>query len=49
MAWNCGTIASTTSVSVSPNDSFMQTCMECSQIDRWLYTTPLGLPVVPLV
>ena len=36
MAWNCGTTPSTRSLASIANDSFMQTCMECSQIDRWL-------------
>ncbi len=36
IAWNCGTTASAGSRLARPNPSCMQTCIECSQIERWL-------------
>src|SRR5690606_28525942 len=47
IAWNCGTMASVLSRWDSAMPSVMQTCIECSQIDRCEYTTPFGSPVVP--
>ncbi len=47
LTWNIGTIISSRSDSSSRNAP--QTPKQCSQMDRWLYTTPLGSPVVPVV
>ncbi len=46
-AWNIGTTGSTVSLSLRPSESARQTVMACKTLDRWLYTTPFGLPVVP--
>ena len=31
----------------APSESAVSTPMVCRYVDRWEYTTPLGLPVVP--
>jgi hypothetical protein len=49
LAWNIGTIGSTRSWSDSPIALAAQNAMLCRYVERWLYTTPLGIPVVPLV
>jgi len=49
LAWNIGTIGRATSRSENPTTSVMSTAIECSTVERWEYTTPLGLPVVPEV
>jgi hypothetical protein len=48
-AWNIGTTGITVSVSCSPSPALVSTPIECSHVDRCEYTTPFGLPVVPLV
>ena len=37
------------SASQTASESTMAAPMQCRTVERWLYTTPLGLPVVPLV
>ena len=37
------------SISVIPTDDAACSAIVCSQVERCEYTTPLGLPVVPLV
>ena len=32
---------------LSPKPSGATCAKECSTVERWLYRTPLGLPVVP--
>ncbi len=49
LAWNMGTTGSSRSYWFSPRASPEQMPSECRNVDRWLYTTPLGRPVVPLV
>ena len=49
MAWNMGTMTRIRSVSVMPTEEADCSAIVCSQIERCEYTTPLGLPVVPLV
>jgi hypothetical protein len=49
LAWNIGTIGSTRSCSVSPTAMPALTLIECNTVERCEYTTPFGLPVVPLV
>ena len=49
LAWNIGTTGSTTSASDTPSVSASITDIECRNVERCEYTTPLGLPVVPLV
>src|SRR5215831_7257712 len=46
-AWNIGTTGSTRSCSDMANTDPELTAIECKCIERWLYTTPLGRPVVP--
>jgi hypothetical protein len=49
LAWNIGTTGIATSRTESPNAFGAFTAMVCSTVERCEYTTPLGLPVVPLV
>ena len=49
MAWNIGTMPSTVSVAERAIESVMQIAMVCRYCERCSYSTPLGLPVVPLV
>ena len=49
MAWNMGTMIRMRSGSVIPTDEADCSAMVWSQMERCEYTTPLGLPVVPLV
>ena len=48
-AWNIGTTSSTQSRSLNPMAPFSATTTEWRTVERWLYSTPLGAPVVPLV
>ena len=48
-AWNIGTITSILSFSARAMLAVDVTIIECRKVLRWLYITPLGLPVVPLV
>src|SRR3990172_12981691 len=47
LAWNIGAMWRMTSRSGSPRVSVIATAIEWRKIARWLYTTPLGCPVVP--
>ena len=49
LPWNMGTTGSTRSYWLSPRASPEDTPSVCRNVDRWLYTTPFGMPVVPLV
>src|SRR5262245_2622849 len=49
LTWTLGTTGSTVSARDSPSVSGSADTIECSIVERWLYTTPLGRPVVPLV
>ncbi|NVI86990.1 hypothetical protein HUX53_06845 [Actinomadura sp. BRA 177] len=49
MTWNIGTIGITTSRSLIAKLSAPRSISACRTIDRWLYSTPLGRPVVPEV
>ena len=49
MAWNMGTMMRIRSFSVTPTEEADCSAWVCNQVERWEYTTPLGLPVVPLV
>ena len=49
LAWNIGTTGRIRSDSRIPTESANMAAMVCKTVLRWLYTTPLGLPVVPLV
>ena len=49
LAWNIGTITSMRSRSLSAMLAVLVTISECMYVLRWLYITPFGLPVVPLV
>ena len=49
LAWNIGTTGRMTSLSRAPRLSAVIAPIVCRNVDRWVYTTPLGLPVVPLV
>ena len=49
LAWNIGTTGIATSRTERPNALGAFTAMVCSTVERCEYTTPLGLPVVPLV
>ena len=49
LAWNMGTTGRIRSDSRAPKPSANIADMVWSMVERWLYTTPLGLPVVPLV
>ena len=44
-----GTVKSITSRSLIAAASTMHAAIACSTVDRWLYSTPLGSPVVPEV
>jgi hypothetical protein len=48
-AWNIGTTGRITSLSRAPRLSAVIAPIVCRNVERWVYTTPLGLPVVPLV
>ena len=49
LPWNMGTTGSRRSYWLSPRASPEHTPSECRNVERWLYTTPFGRPVVPLV
>ena len=49
LAWNMGTTGRIVSRSLAPRLSAIIAPAVCSHVERWEYTTPLGLPVVPLV
>jgi hypothetical protein len=49
IAWNIGTTGIALSRSVSPMPLEVVPALACSQIERWEYSTPFGLPVVPVV
>ena len=49
LAWNIGTITSMRSLSARAMLADEVTISECRNVLRWLYITPFGLPVVPLV
>ena len=49
LAWNIGTTGKITSLSRAPKLSTVIAPNVCRYVLRWLYTTPFGLPVVPLV
>ena len=48
-AWNIGTTGRTLSRSLMLNTAELIDASECSHVERWLYRTPFGLPVVPVV
>ena len=47
LTWNIGTMISRRPLSSRRNVA--HTANECRYTERWLYTTPLGSPVVPVV
>jgi hypothetical protein len=47
IAWNIGEIKATLSSSEMLQASGRAAANECNTLLRWLYSTPLGLPVVP--
>ena len=47
--WNIGTTGSTVSLSRMPMESATISAIVCRNVLRCEYTTPFGLPVVPLV
>ena len=47
--WNIGTTGNTVSDSRTPSESATISAIVCKNVERCEYTTPLGLPVVPLV
>ena len=49
LAWNIGTTTNMRSRSLSAMFAVDVTISECMYVLRWLYITPFGLPVVPLV
>ncbi len=49
LAWNMGTTGRITSGSQTARLSAIIAPIECRTVERCEYTTPLGLPVVPLV
>ena len=49
LTWNIGTTGSTESLADRLSASGKAIAKVCSTVLRWLYSTPLGLPVVPLV
>src|SRR3954462_10440948 len=49
LAWNIGTITNIRSLSARAMLAVDVTINECRKVLRWLYITPFGLPVVPLV
>ena len=49
LAWNIGTTGKMMSLSRAPSESAVIAPNVCKYVERWLYTTPFGLPVVPLV
>ena len=49
LAWNIGTTGKMMSLSRAPKLSTVIAPKVCRYVLRWLYTTPFGLPVVPLV
>ena len=49
LAWNIGTTGRMRSDSRAPSESAVIAPIVCRNVLRWLYTTPFGLPVVPLV
>ena len=49
MAWNMGTTAMMVCAALRPKHEGVHAPMACSTLERWLYSTPLGWPVVPLV
>ena len=49
LAWNIGTTGRILSDSDSENTADVSVANECSQVERCEYSTPFGLPVVPVV
>ena len=49
LAWNMGTIKSKVSAELMPKVSGASSIKVCNIVERWEYSTPLGLPVVPEV
>ena len=47
LAWNIGTTGKITSDSQVARLSTIIAPIVCMNVERWLYTTPFGLPVVP--
>ena len=47
--WNIGTTGNTVSLSLMPIESATISAIVCKNVLRCEYTTPFGLPVVPLV
>src|SRR5512139_723973 len=47
LTWNMGTTGRTTSRAETLSASGSAAASVCSTVERWLYRTPLGLPVVP--
>lgn len=46
-AWNIGTTGNMTSVPEQPRLSGIAATIAWNTVERWLYTTPFGAPVVP--
>src|SRR5512139_1914283 len=49
LTWNIGTTGRMTSRAEQPSESGSALPNACSSVERWLYTAPFGLPVVPEV
>jgi len=49
LAWNIGTTGRIVSRSLMLNTAALIDANECSHVERWLYRTPFGWPVVPVV
>ena len=49
LTWNIGTTGRMQSRADRASESGSAPAQACSSVERWLYSTPLGLPVVPLV
>ncbi len=47
LAWNSGTMSMMLSRADTAMTSAAIATKECSICERWLYSTPFGLPVVP--
>ena len=47
LTWNIGTTGRMTSRAETFSASGRAAASVCSTVERWLYSTPLGLPVVP--
>jgi hypothetical protein len=49
LTWNIGTTGRMLSPAEQFSASGSAAAKVCSTVERWLYSTPLGLPVVPEV